>query len=219
MASRYTIWNPLMLISKNFNFAFLSMQKCASSSIESMLRPHCDIILPVNPFKHTNYRNYSKYIKPYLEEMANMGDAETICLVREPVSWLNSWYRFRSRSALRDPAHKNHRNSTYHINFETFIEQYMTPNPPSYANVRSQYDFARNNAGTTGIDTIFCYEKMEHFIAYMSRKIGIDIELGHTNISPRPGNILSPELENLLKQYIPDDFELYEQAVKEQPAR
>jgi len=207
-----------MLISKKFNFVFLSMQKCASNSIEAALRPYSDIILSVNPFKHTNYRNYSKYLKPYLEEMASMGDAETICLVREPLSWLNSWYRFRSRPALRNPLHKNHRNSTYHISFEQFIEQYMTPNPLSYANVGSQFDFARDDARSIGIDTIFCYEQMEHFVTYMREKTGIDLELDHFNISPKPDNTLSVKHENLLMQYIPDDFNLYEKAMKELPA-
>jgi hypothetical protein len=205
-----------MLISKKYNFAFLSMQKCASSSIEAMLRPHSDIILPVNPFKHTNYRIYSKYIKPYIEEMAGIGDVETICLVREPVSWLNSWYRFRSRPALRKPSHRNHRNSTYHITFEKFVEQYMAPTPPSYANVRTQYDFVRNETGTIGIDTIFCYENIDRFIAYMSRKTGTRLKLGHSNISPRTKKIISPDLEELLRQHIPRDFELHEHATAEE---
>ena len=205
-----------MLISKKHNFAFLSMQKCASSSIEAMLRPHSDIILPVNPFKHTNYRNYSKYIKPYLDAMAGMGDTETICLVREPVSWLDSWYRFRSRPALRDPAHENHRNSTYHLTFEQFVEEYMTPDPQSYANVRSQYDFVKSDTGAIGIDTIFCFERMDRFTAYMSEKTGTTLKLGRANISPKPGTMISQALRDRLRLHIPDDFELYERAMKGQ---
>lgn len=195
------------------------MKKCASTSIEATLRPYSDIILPVNPFKHTSYRNYHKYLMPYLEEMAGTDDFETICLVREPVSWLNSWYRFRSRPALLDPRHKNHKNSTRHISFDQFIEQYMSPEPPSCANVGTQYDFARNDAGEIGIDTIFCYENMEYFLNYMSSKIGVDLKLGYINISPKSDKIPSLEYEKLLEKYIPDDFDLYEKALKEQPAR
>ena len=201
-----------MLISKKFDFVFLSMQKCASNSIEAALHPHSDIILSVNPFKHTNYRKYSKFLQPYLEEMAGIGDAETICLVREPVSWLNSWYRFRSRPALRNPQHRNHRNSTYHVSFDEFIEQYMTSNPPSYANVGTQYDFARNDAGSIGVDTIFCYERLDQFLSYMHKKTGAALRLDHINRSPNPVNTLSADLGNRLRQYIPDDFGLYEKA-------
>ena len=184
-----------------------------------MLRPYCEIIMSINPYKHTNYRIYSKFLKPYLDEKSGNTEFETICLVREPVSWLNSWYRFRSRPAIRDPNHVHHENCTHNISFEMFLEQYMAPAPPSYANVRSQYDFVKDDTGAIGVDTIFCYERIESFVAYMSGKIGIKLELGQLNISPKSNYALPAKLEERLRQYIPDDFDLYNQAVKAQSSR
>lgn len=92
-----------MLISAKYNFVFLCTPKCASSSIETMLRRYSDISLVGPPFfRHTNYRIYSKYLKPYLMETGKIKNIETICLIREPLSWLHSWYRFRARHEIRD---------------------------------------------------------------------------------------------------------------------
>ena len=55
---------------------------------------------------------------PYLREIG-AGDTETVCVIREPIDWLGSWYRFRSRSSA--PKAK----STKGISFETFVEGYL----------------------------------------------------------------------------------------------
>lgn len=174
-----------MLISVKYNFVFLCTPKNASTSIEAVLNSYSDIaLLGLPAFRHTNFMEYSQHIKPYMKEKAGIGNLETTCLIREPLSWLNSWYRFRSRYELRNPEHPNHKNSTYGIPFPEFVEAYMSPNPPSYANVGSQFRFVKDNTNNIGVDKIFLYENIDDFVDYMSQKVGKKLILGNKNMSP-----------------------------------
>ena len=175
-----------MLISVKHNYVFLCTPKCASVSIEAMLKPYCDIaLLGLPAFRHTNYTEYSQYLEPYLKEKAGIDSIETICLVREPLSWLKSWYKFRSRHELRNPNASNHKNSTYGIQFSEFIEAYISPNPPAFADVGSQFDFVKDYMNEVGVDRIFFYENIEDFVEYMSHKVGKKLKIKNKNVSPK----------------------------------
>ena len=151
-----------------------------------MLQPHSEIAFLERPaFRHTNYREYSQYLQPYLSEKARDNHIETICLIREPLSWLDSWYRFRARGELRDPHHPNHKNSTFGIQFSDFIEAYMLPDPPPFADVGSQFDFVKDHKGEVGVETIFQYENIGHFVEYMSHRIGVELTIKTMNVSPK----------------------------------
>lgn len=175
-----------MLISIEYNYVFLCSTKCASNSIQAMLKSYSDIaFLKLPAFRHTNYREYSQHIKPYLSEKVGIDSIETVCIVREPLSWLNSWYRFRSRSALRNPKHPNHKNSTFGVQFSEFIEAYMSPNPPSFADVGSQFSFVKDYNNKVSVTTMFLYENIGNFVEYMSHKIGKKLTIENRNVSPK----------------------------------
>ena len=175
-----------MLISVKKNFVFLCTPKCASSSSETMLQPFSDISLIGLPaFRHTNCREYSKFIKPYLREKVGSDDLETVCLIREPLSWLSSWYRFRARYDLRNPKHPNHQNSTFGKSFAEFVEAYIAEERPPFADVESQFSFIRNDDGEVGVEKIFVYDNIDGFVSYMSDKVGKKLKIGNQNVSPK----------------------------------
>lgn len=175
-----------MLISLTHNFAFLCNRKYASISIEAMLRKHGDISVAGPPdLRHSNYRLYTTHFVPYIRESVGRTKLETVCLVREPISWLHSWYRFRSRLALRDPANENHHKSTSGVTFAEFAGAYVQPNPPPFASVGRQFDFVRTEDNEIGVDRIFLYERMDDFVSFMSERIGQALRIGHKNVSPR----------------------------------
>lgn len=192
-----------MLISATHDFVFLCTPKCASNSIEDMLRPYTDIALVGPPaFRHTNFRAYSKYLKPYLKETRGDDRIETICVVREPLSWLNSYYRFRSRIELRNPQHPNHRNSTHGIRFDEFLRAYLLPDQPPYARVGSQFDFVRSESNEVGVDRIFRYEDMDEFLDYMSHKVGRKLKMDFKNVSPKVNQSNLMEMADSAKRKI-----------------
>lgn len=175
-----------MLISLSHDFVFLCNRKCASVSVEAMLRKHSDISFLGPPeFRHTNYRRYRQYIAPYVKVAVGAANLETVCLVREPLSWLYSFYRFRSRYELRDPGNPNHDKCTSGISFAQFVTAYMQPDPPPYADVGCQFDFVRDERDRIGVDRIFAYDAMERFLEFMSRKTGRPLKIGHKNMSPK----------------------------------
>ena len=175
-----------MLISLTHRFVFLSNRKCASVSIESMLRRHSELsFLGLPDLRHTDYRRYSRYIEPYIEEVWGRAKLETVCIVREPLSWLYSFYRFRSRYALRDPGNPDHRNSTAGISFPQFVAGYLQEEPPPYADIGCQFDFVRDEQNRVAVDRIFPYEEIDRFVDYIGRKIGQPLRVGHKNMSPK----------------------------------
>lgn len=179
-----------MLISLKHDFAFLCNRKCASISIETMLRKHSDIALLGPPeFRHADYRSYSKYLAPFVSESTGSAP-ETICLVREPLSWLYSFFRFRSRYELLDPKNPYHQNSTHGVSFEEFVCSYMQPVPPPYADVGSQFDFVRNDDNEVGVDRLFLYEDLDSFVGFMSAKIGQKLKIRYKNASPKTNRTL-----------------------------
>lgn len=228
-----------MLIGKEHKYVFLCNTKCASNSIEEMLKPYSEIALVgLQTVRHTNFLDYDRYIKPYLKVRAQVDDLETICIVREPLSWLNSWYRFRSRSTLRNPAHPNHHKSTFGMEFSEFLTAYMSSNPPAFAkDISSQFNFVKNSMDEVGVDTIFLYEDLDSLVDYMSRRVDRNLKLKSINVSPKKATLkklykfnfswtgqkgdalksrsgtkygISEDLLSSLHKFIPKDFELYE---------
>lgn len=177
-----------MLVSEKNSFVFLCMPKNASNSIEEMLSPYCELSFLGRPeIRHTTLSEYQNYIKPYLDIKNKNSDKvfETICLIREPVLWLYSWYRFRSRSKLREPSHPLHHNSTANMTFEEFVLAYISEDSPKFVHFGTQYDFVKSVAGGVGVDKIFIYEQMPKFIDYMEKKIGEQLQLPIRNKSPK----------------------------------
>ena len=171
-----------MQISLKHRFAFFCTPKCASNSIEAMLRPHVDVDLQGSPqVRHTNVTQYRRYLAPYLAEVAPDATVETVALVREPVSWLYSWYRFRARSELRV---KKHVNSTSHVSFEEFLAAYLDEPQPEFARVGSQADFLLDENGRQGVDHLFAYENVEVLVDWFAGRIGIPMSLRAINVSP-----------------------------------
>ncbi len=195
-----------MRVSTNYNFTFLCMYKCASTSIEKALEPYSQLnTVNGGRLKHTNYKKYSKFIQPFI----NQEDIEVVCIMREPISWLNSWYRFRTREKIKNPKHMNHASYCGHITFQQWIEDYLSENTPKYAKVGSQKNFLSNAKGEIGVDKIFKYEDFDNIINYFEKKIGKKLTIPKINVSPKIGYELDTDIEIRLKEHLKDEYDLY----------
>ena len=172
-----------MQISLKHGFVFLCTPKCASNAIEDMLRQYVDMDLQGSPrIRHTTVREYDRYLRPYLVALEPDRPIETIAVIREPLSWLYSWYRFRARSTLRV---QRHANSTSHVSFSEFIEAYLTNPQPEFARVGSQADWLLGDSDELGIDRLFPYESLPRLVSYFSDRIEKPLSLRRLNVSPR----------------------------------
>ncbi len=109
-------------------FVLLSMPKCASTSLVRSLQGKAELVLRVNPrLKHMNCRSFHTLMVPVLQNGGyERTDYELVSLFREPLAWLESWWRYRQRPAL---AKEDAAKFTGEISFEEFVGRYVDNDP------------------------------------------------------------------------------------------
>ena len=193
-----------MMVFLKDRLVFFATPKTASTSIEMALGPSCDIrISRVPNAKHTPYRKYKRLLEPFILTLTEE-EPDTIAVIREPVDWLGSWYRYRSRDSLSGT-----KNSTRDISFDTFVEGYLSDAPPAYARVGSQARFMSDKDGSIGMSHIFRYDDMDALVRFLQMRLGKQFELGRANASPKADLSLSPSLKQELERTLAADFDVY----------
>ncbi len=197
-----------MMISTKAKIAFLAMPRAASTSIETELLPFADIAFKGFPrFKHINLSIYNMRLRPFLVAN-NFDDIETTAIFREPISWLKSWFNYRS-----DPQIKLKRNSTAGVSFNEFVEAYLMEDTPNFAKVGQQCRFVQTNKSKCGIDYLFKFENLPHFSAFLSERFASEFHFKPSNQSKNLGNELSPALKRALEDRFKADFDIHDQAI------
>jgi hypothetical protein len=192
-----------MLVFWRQGLVFLATPKTASTSIETALSPLAAVVVMRPPqLKHTNAQKYQRHVAPFL------GDAKgtsfvTTAVMREPLDWLGSWYRYRQRD---DEVPEK---STRSISFDDFILAYCQPEQPEFAKVGAQATFL-TPTGFRPVDHIFRYEDMDLFIRFLEKRLNTRITLPQVNVSPRASLDLSPAVRTRLLQDRAADFALYD---------
>jgi hypothetical protein len=131
-------------------------------------------------------------------------EVETLAVIREPVSWLGSWYRYRQRPFLSGrPV------STEGLSFDQFVEAYLAETRPAYANVGAQSKFVEPRPNGTAITRFFKYEELQDCVAYLEERLELAISLPQVNVSPKQDLELSPALEARLRTACAADFHLW----------
>ncbi|MEL6426221.1 MAG: gamma-glutamyl kinase [Pseudomonadota bacterium] len=192
-----------MMVCLPARLAFLAMTKAASTAIEAALRPHCDVVMTGDPgIKHMRVRKFNRTIRPLIEH----GDRriETVAVMRDPVDWLGSWYRYRQRDALAGKA-----NSTADVTFKAFVEGYLSPDPPAFARVGRPVEFVKGQDGEVGIDHLFRYDDLGAAAKFLSARIGAEIAFDRLNVSPCSTLDLPEELAHRLAAYFAPEYEIY----------
>lgn len=195
-----------MLVFWRQGLVFLATPKTASTSIEAALSPLAAVVVMRPPqLKHTNASKYQRHVAPFL------GDAKgtsfvTTALMREPLNWLGSWYRYRQRP--EEVPEK----STRDISFDEFVRAYCRDEQPEFAKVGSQATFL-SPSGFRPVDHIFRYDRMDLFVKFLEKRLGAKITLPMINVSPEGEVALSPDVEATLRQHRAADFTLYDSLI------
>ncbi|MDO5705727.1 MAG: hypothetical protein Q4G49_11750 [Paracoccus sp. (in: a-proteobacteria)] len=192
-----------MLIFWNPRLAFLATPKAGSFAVEAALEPlSCAAMMRPAKLKHTDLTRWRAHVGPWLAEAAG-GPFTTVALMREPVDWLRSWYRFRLRDDLDDPAHAMHG-----VSFAEFARAYTDPDSPVRRDTRSQSEFLTD--GDARPDRIFRYEDMPAFISYLEDRLDCVIELPRVNVPPAVDVDLTAAEEATLRAAMAQDLRLYD---------
>ncbi|HLQ20347.1 MAG TPA: hypothetical protein VK146_15340 [Tabrizicola sp.] len=192
-----------MLVFWEQRLAFLATPKTGSTAIAAALESLAAVSIQRPPLlKHTTVHRYRRFIGPFLEA-ASKDTFTLVALMREPVDWLGSWYRFRQREET-DPG-----KSTREMSFDDFVRAWCQDPRPDFADVGSQGRFLRPRQGV-GVDRLFRYEEIGTFIHFLEERLDCEITLPRLNVSPPGSTELSAETRRQLQDFAVEDFALYE---------
>lgn len=191
-----------MLIFWERRLVFLATPKAGSTAVEVSLESLASASLQrPAALKHTDIATYRRHVGPWLRQ--HTGDEFlTVALMREPVDWLRSWYRFRLRDDHEDPLHQMHG-----VDFARFARSYAADQGPDEMGIGTQSRFLTD--GDHRVDRIFCYDRMEEFVNFLEDRLDCAVEFPRINVPPAVEVHLPPEDEALLRERMSADLALY----------
>lgn len=194
-----------MLVFSKQKLVFLSVPKTGTTAWQAALAPHASMVITDPPeLKHAPVFRYNRFFRPALEKFVGEGLA-VMAVMREPVSWLGSWYRYRQRPFL-----DGHPNSTAGVSFDDFVLAYINGQKPGYANVGAQSKFLEPTRNGTAVTHLFRYEDQPETHAFLEQRLGMAIALERRNASLPEALTLSPDVEQRLRRKFAPDFALWD---------
>lgn len=181
------------------------MPKTGSTAYEAALAPHAAMVIGAPPeLKHAPVFRYNRFFRPMIERFIGEGP-DVVAVMREPVDWLGSWYRYRRRDALA-----GHANSTAEVSFDEFVSAYCRGDQPPFARVGSQAKFLEPQRNGTRVTHLFSYEDQAGFRGFLERRLGVSIGPPSCNRSPPLSLDLSAHIEARLRRKYAADFALHD---------
>ena len=190
-----------MLVFWKARLVLIAVPKTGTTAVESVLAPMADAAI-LNPprLKHCPVMRYRRHLAPFFER-GGARPMEVVAVMREPVAWLGSWYRYRSRPTLQ-----HRRLSTAKMEFGTFVDGYVADPQPDFARVGSQ---AAVLAG--GVDHLFRHDRMEAYLTFLRERLEVEIMPPRANVSPDRSLELSPARLTRLREKLSDDLALWDE--------
>ncbi|NNU80587.1 hypothetical protein HMH01_09080 [Halovulum dunhuangense] len=193
-----------MLLHVEGRFAYLAMTKTGSTSVENAIRRRCHILFTRHHrVTHMPAHHFERYLRPYLTE-TGIGPIDTVCQLRHPVDWLESWWRYRSRP-------EEGAASTAGISFESFANDYMDrADRPCLRDLWRPQAFLCDASGKLIVDIVFRFEEMDLFARFLSRRLDHPVTIEHHNASPRRRAELAPATRARLEAYFAPELDIWE---------
>jgi hypothetical protein len=202
-----------VLAAPQHGIVFLAMTKCASTAIEDELFSYSQLVTRKNPMlKHMHYRAFKRFIEPLLGRHGHPRDTyEVVCVMREPISWLHSWWRYRGRPQLANAEGPRRRNYTGDITFEQFVRAYIDQSERYATSIGRQANFVRGPKDQlVGVDRLFRYEELGAFVDYASERVGKRLALDKINVSPKTRLKLPRSTRRELQEFLATEYYIYE---------
>lgn len=194
-----------MLVFSKANLVFLSVPKTGTTAWQAALEPLATMVVRDPPeLKHAPVFRYNRFFRPMLEKFVGE-DLTVLAVMREPVDWLGSWYRYRQRPFL-----KGHRTSTEGVSFDEFVLAYMKGDRPAFANVGSQAKFLEPSRNGTAATHLFRYEDQAGLRRFLEARLGAVEPTGRMNVSPEIPLELSPDVAERFRRKCAQEFALYD---------
>ena len=184
-------------------FVFLAMTKTGSTAVEAAFERHAQVVVRRPPrMKHATARTFDKVWVPVLEHYGHPRESyEVLSIVRQPVDWVHSWYRYRSRPGASS--------SVGDLGFDEYAERVVS----GEAKLGSASAFVRPRRGRPGVDRVYRYEHLAEAVAWMAERLGVEPPgLERVNTSPLPPAEVSERTRALLEAHYAKDVALWQRA-------
>ncbi len=192
-----------MIISDEPNFIFIAVPKTGSCSIEDALEPLMNAELKREFHKHVTAMRLERELPA--ERWQN---AYKFAFVREPYAWMHSWYRFRLRDALKDPAGKYHKRYTGNISFNEFVHTFSKKEL-----MLKQSDVISTQSGELLMDFVGRYEKLQSDFDTVCEQLNIpQKKLARVNVTKSTAStddVLDAAGVEVINNYFSQDFEMF----------
>ena len=97
-----------MLIFYKERLAFLSVPKTGTTAYETALRDRADMVISEPAMlKHAPVYRYNRFLRPMFFNVCDV-ELELLAVMREPISWLGSWWRYRQRPFMKGKPNATH---------------------------------------------------------------------------------------------------------------
>lgn len=194
-----------MLVFVRERLVLLSVPKTGTSALQAALAPHAALVVRDPPeLKHAPVFRYNRFFRPMLEKFAS-DRMDVLAVMREPISWLGSWYRYRRR-----PFIQGHPNATHGLSFDAFVAGYLHGVRPAYADVGSQAKFLEPQRNGACVTHLFRYEDQAGLTAFLEDRLQIPVTTERLNASPALPLTLSAGTEQRLRRKCAHEFALWE---------
>jgi len=168
-----------MLLSLNKKFLFIANLKTASTSIERVLAPYCELRLTqANHGKHQSFVEVAERFR-WLLGCTNIEDLFVFGVIRDPVDFVLSLYN----SHKRDQFKGNARLYTGGMDFDQFIAQWV---PKNADQLKNQHVRFVSSEGRLITNLLISYDKLHEGLEIVANKIGTPdlLKLPKANASP-----------------------------------
>ncbi len=188
-------------------FVFLSTTKTGSTAVENAFAGRASLMFrQPPPLKHMSVRKFQRLVAPILTEHGYPPDSyELVCVVREPVDWVASWWRYRSR-----PDAAGTLQYTGDLTFDEFADRVIARK----IRVGNLKRFVLDDDGRQAVSRLFRYDRLDHAVEWMAERAGMPIPtLRVANASPERDLAIDPQTRARLEGHFAVHRALYEQAV------
>ncbi len=194
-----------MLVFWKQKLVILAVPKTGTTALAAALGQDADIAVNDPPeLKHAPLFRYNRFFRPMFEKACKEDGMETLAIMREPVDWLGSWYRYRQRDFV-----KGKPTSTENISFDDFLLEYCKEGRKPFANVGSQAKFLEPRPNGTKVNHLFKYEDQDALLDFLQNRLDRRIELGRHNVSPEIALSPSSDVIAHLREARSEEFDLY----------
>ncbi len=196
-----------MMVFFRENLAVLAVPKTGTTALAMALRSRADIIFG-GKRKHMNAAFFHRKVAPFLKDAYKV-TPERMAVIREPLDFMRSWYKYRQRKQLAGTP-----KSTQGLSFEAFIEAALSDDPPACAKIGRQATFlslARRNI--VPVHHLFAYEAQPRLQSFLNERFRGNIDLKPHNVSPNIAAPVSDELRARFRADYAAEYDLYDRVI------